>query len=78
MTASPMKLLDETIVSENDLGNLPEDLSHDLFDLFRIELLCHGRVAGHIREQDRHILPGTVSWGEGLLAFPWGGLLVWR
>ena len=33
------ELFDETIVSENDFGNLPEDLSHDLFHFFRVKLL---------------------------------------
>ena len=56
-------LLDEAVITVNDLGHLAEDTARDLFDFFRVELLGHGGVAREVGEEDGDVF--ALRGGRG-------------
>jgi len=57
------KFLDDAVIACDNLSDLSEDLVHDTFDFFGVELLRHGGVARKVGEEDGDVL--ALGRGRG-------------
>ena len=59
------EFFNKTLIFADYFGNPAKDLTRNLFDIFRVQALRHGGIAGHIREKDSDALSLTVKFGSG-------------